>query len=55
MAYFDSNDPNSDLFLRALEWKMLVKFIAICKILHHFGIFCAHLDLLSQETSGNPV
>jgi hypothetical protein len=46
MVCFQTKNPNSGKFWRALEWKMLVLFIFIWNILQSFGIFCGHLVML---------
>jgi hypothetical protein len=66
MAYFRTKNPNFGSFLRDLQWKMLVIFLAIWSILWPFGIFCGHLlnvvvmwyifprfGMLYKEKSGN--
>jgi hypothetical protein len=42
MVCFQTKNPNSGKFWRALEWKMLVYFMAIWNILRPFGIFYDH-------------
>jgi hypothetical protein len=42
MAYFQTKNPNLGKLLRALDWKMLLDFMAICNILQTFGIFYDH-------------
>jgi hypothetical protein len=60
MVYFQAKSPNWGMLWRALEWKMLVKFVPIRHILRSFVnfvdffIFC-HFGILCQEKSGNPV
>jgi hypothetical protein len=68
MVYFQTKKiPIWVNFLRALDWKMLMYFIAIRNILRTFGIsydhlvhFCVHLvnfprfGIVYQEKSGNP-
>jgi hypothetical protein len=43
MAFIQTKNPNMDKFWRALQWKMLVYFMAIWSILQLLGIFCGHL------------
>jgi hypothetical protein len=38
-----TKNPNLGIFWRALEWKLLVFFMAIWFILQPFGIFCSFL------------
>jgi hypothetical protein len=67
MVSFQTKNPNLGKFWRALDWKMLVYFMAIWNILQKFGIFYDHLvyfvviwyifprfGILYQEKSGNP-
>jgi hypothetical protein len=68
MVSFQTKNPNLDKFWSALDWKMLIYFMAICSILRTFGIFynqmvctfCVHLvhfsgfGIMYQEKSGNP-
>jgi preprotein translocase subunit SecY len=67
MVSFQTKNPNLGKFWRALDWKMLIYFMAIWNIIHTFGIFCNHFvhflftlyinfgfGILYQETSGNP-
>jgi hypothetical protein len=68
MVCFQTKDPHLGKFCRALDWKMLIYFMAIWNILPTFGIFydhlvctfCVHLVHFSrfgikhQEKSGNP-
>jgi hypothetical protein len=42
MVYFQTKNPNLGKFLMALDWKMLIYFMAICNILQTFGIFYDH-------------
>jgi hypothetical protein len=64
---FLTRSPNLDKFWRALDWKMLIYFMAIGTILWIFGIFYDHLvpflfiwyifpgfGNICQEKSGNP-
>jgi hypothetical protein len=39
---FKPKTPNLGKFLRALDWKMLTYFMAICNILRAFGKFYDH-------------
>jgi hypothetical protein len=43
MVYFQTKNPNLGKFWRALDWKMLIYFMAIWNILWRFGIFYDHL------------
>jgi hypothetical protein len=43
MVYFQTKNPNLGNFWTALDWKMLVYFIAIWNILWTFGILYGHL------------
>jgi hypothetical protein len=43
MAYFQTKNPTLGKFWRDLQWKILVKIMAIWSLLRPFGIFCAHL------------
>jgi hypothetical protein len=60
MAYFQTKNPNLGKFLRVLQWKMIVNFMAIWNILWPFGLFYGYLvyfsriGMLYQEKSGNP-
>jgi hypothetical protein len=68
MVSFQTKNPNSGKFWRALDWKILRYFMTICNILRTFGIFYNHLVgtlclfatffpvLVSwtREKSGNP-
>jgi hypothetical protein len=67
MGYFQTKNPNVGLFWRALDWKILIYFIAIGNILWTFGIFYDHLVhfvfilvhfvrfwYLATRKSGNP-
>jgi hypothetical protein len=42
MVYFQTNNTNLGKFWRALDWKMLIYFMAIWNILHTIGIFYDH-------------
>jgi hypothetical protein len=66
-AYFQCKNPDFGKFWRALQWKMLVSFMAILSSYRPFGIFYGHLvqfppfwytfphfDMLHKEKSGNP-
>jgi hypothetical protein len=67
MVYFQTKNPNLGKLWRALDWIMLIYFMAIWNILQTFGIFNDHLvhfvcigyissdfGLMSNEKSGNP-
>jgi hypothetical protein len=67
MVYIQTQTPNLDKFLRALDWKILIKFMAIWNIWLTFGIFYDHLVhllliwyifagfcIIDQNKSGNP-
>jgi hypothetical protein len=43
MVDFQTKNPNLGKFWRALDWKMLIYFMAIVNILGTFGIFYDHL------------
>jgi hypothetical protein len=43
MVCFQTKTPNLGKFLRALDWKMCIHFMAIWNILWRFGIFYEHL------------
>jgi hypothetical protein len=43
MVCFQTKNPNLGKFLRALDGKMLIYFMAIWNILRPFGKFCDHL------------
>jgi hypothetical protein len=43
MVYFQTKNPNLGKFCSALDWKMLIYFMAIWNILWTFGIFYGHL------------
>jgi hypothetical protein len=42
---FSSQKPNLGKFWCALQWKLLVNFIAIWYILCTFDIFCGHVGM----------
>jgi hypothetical protein len=44
MVCFQTKNPNLGKFWRALDWKMLIYFMAIWNILMIFGIFYDHLE-----------
>jgi hypothetical protein len=46
MVCFQTKNPNLGKFLRVLEWKMLVYFMAIRNILQSFGVFYGQLAML---------
>jgi hypothetical protein len=66
MVYFQTKNQNLDKFWRALDWKMLIYFMAIWIFYRHSGYFMTiwyiwvHLvpfsgfGILCQEKSGNP-
>jgi hypothetical protein len=67
MVYFNTKNPSLVIFWRALEWYMLVYFMAIWYSLRQFGVFYSNLvyfaviwcissrfGMLLQEKSGNP-
>jgi hypothetical protein len=61
MAYFPTKNPNFGKFWRALEWKMLVYFMANWYNLWPFSIVCCHFVIFShfwyvwtKQKSGNP-
>jgi hypothetical protein len=67
MVCFQTETPNLGKFLRALDWKVLIYFMAVCHILWTFGNFfdkSVHFVLIweifsgfgitYQEKSGNP-
>jgi hypothetical protein len=43
MVYFQTKNPNSGKFLRALEWTMFVYCMVIWNILRPFVMFYDHL------------
>jgi hypothetical protein len=43
MVSFQTKNPNLGKFWRAVDWKMLIYFMAILNILQTFGIFYDHL------------
>jgi hypothetical protein len=45
--YLHTKTPNSGIFWKPFEWKMLVYFIVIWYIFPRFGMLC-------QQKSGNP-
>jgi hypothetical protein len=64
---FQTKNPNLGKFWRALDWKMLISFLAIWNILWSFGMFWDHLvqfvfmlyifsgvGIMHQEKSGYP-
>jgi hypothetical protein len=61
MVCFQTKTPNLGKFLRDLDWKMLIYFMAVHYKLWTFGKFCVDLVHFSgfgttnQEKSGNPV
>jgi hypothetical protein len=68
MAYFQTKIPFLGTFLRVLQWKVLVYFMAIRFYLNQFGTFCGHwvnfmgiwyifpvLVCCPKEKSGYPV
>jgi hypothetical protein len=44
MVCFQTKNPNLGPFWRALDWKMLIYFMAIWNIWRTFGIFHGHLE-----------
>jgi hypothetical protein len=42
-VHFQTKNPTLGKSWRALDWKMLIHFMAIGNILHTFGIFYDHL------------
>jgi hypothetical protein len=50
MVYFQTKNPNLGKFLRALDWKMLIYFMAIWNIFRTFGIFYVFYDHLVHFT-----
>jgi hypothetical protein len=40
MPYFQTKNPNFDVFWKALQWKILLYILAIWYTLRAFGIFC---------------
>jgi hypothetical protein len=44
--YFQTKNPNSGKSWRALDWILLIYFMAIWDSLWPFGIFCGHLGYL---------
>jgi hypothetical protein len=68
MVSFQTKNPHLGTFWRALDWEMLIYFMAIWNILPTFGIFYAHLvyfvfiwyffngfGIMLPKKSGNPV
>jgi hypothetical protein len=66
-GFFQTKNPNMGKFWRALDWKIIVYFMAIWNILCPIGIFCIHMvhfvfiwyifsgfGIMYQEKSGNP-
>jgi hypothetical protein len=43
MVSFQTKNPNLGKFWRALDWKILIYFMAIWNIFQIFGIFYDHL------------
>jgi hypothetical protein len=63
MVNFQNKNPKLGPFGRALDWKMLIYFVASWNILQTFGIYYDHLvyfvhlsgfGIMYQEKSGNP-
>jgi hypothetical protein len=67
MVCLQTQNPNLGKFGKALDWKMLIYFVAILNILRTLGIFCDHFvqfvliwyiftsfGIMHQEKSGNP-
>jgi hypothetical protein len=67
MVSFQTKNPDLGKFWWALDWKILICFMAIWNILHTFKIFYDHLvhfvfnwyifsgfGIVQQEKSGNP-
>jgi hypothetical protein len=68
MVCFQTKNPNSGTFWRALEWKMLVYFMVFWNILRSFGTYILwpfgnvvviwytfpRIGISCQEKSGNP-
>jgi hypothetical protein len=48
MVCFQTKNSNLDKFGRALDWKMLIYFMAIWNILQTFGIFYRHLEYFTD-------
>jgi hypothetical protein len=48
MVYFKTKSPNLGIFWRALEWKMLVYFMAIWYNVWPFGVVCGHFGIFSR-------
>jgi hypothetical protein len=51
---FSNQNPNLGKFWRALDWKMLMYFMAIWNIFWTFWIFSDRFGIMHQEKSGNP-
>jgi hypothetical protein len=49
MVYFQTKDPYLGIFWKALEYTMLVYFVAIWNILQPFGVFHGHFDIFSDH------
>jgi hypothetical protein len=43
MVSFQAKNPNLGKFWRALDWKMLIYYMATWNILQIFGLTCDHL------------
>jgi hypothetical protein len=48
MVCFQTKNPNLGKFWKALEWKMLLYFMAIWHSVWQFGIGCGHLVYYSH-------
>jgi hypothetical protein len=46
MVYFQTQNPDLGKFWRALDWKILIFFMAIWSILQLFDMFCAFVSTL---------
>jgi hypothetical protein len=44
MIYFQTKNPNLGQFWKALDWKMLIPFMAIWNIFRTFAIFYDRLE-----------
>jgi hypothetical protein len=63
MVYFQTKNAILGQFCRALDWKMLIYFMAIWNIMETFGLIYDHLVHFvfiwyffhATEQSGNPV
>jgi hypothetical protein len=53
MKYFNTKNAILGIFWRALEWKMLIYFMAIGRFNGHLVHF-PHFGILYQEKYGNP-